>query len=232
MKKEVSIILLCFIFFCSCYKRDKSFDRQNIVDKTEEYVESRTSWVAIKKNESVDGYTRIGNSIYGGEISCNVEPLKDIDLNTFKVLPGTKYGKDKNYVYYPLSVTCIDYIDCGVCYYTRIVVEKANPESFRYINKEYATDGENVYFRGELIADADGKTFKVIDGPEFFYFAVDVNKVYMHENIFEEADPLTFTYDSENENNLVKGQHRYIIKDKNTVWEYIPPNSINKIESK
>ena len=180
---------------------------------------------------STYGY-RINNSIYGGEISCDVEPLKSVDLSTFRVLPGTKFAKDKNHVYYPLRVMCVDYIDCGVCFYSEIIVEKANPKLFKYLEKDYATDGTNVYFRGELIVDADGKTFRVIEGPEFFYFAVDKKKVYKHAEIFEEAAPSSFIYDKENVRNLIEGPYRYIIKDKNNVWEYTPPHSIKKINNK
>src|SRR5690554_7685528 len=50
---------------------------------------------------------------------------------------------------YPLEQPCIDYVDCGVCYYGKIIMESANPERFKYLEKEYATDGKNVYFRGD-----------------------------------------------------------------------------------
>jgi len=180
------IIILTFTFFLtSCRGQNKYFEPTGIVDKTAEYEKS---WVSLKDKESIDGYTRIGDSIFGGEIACNIEPLKGIDIETFVVLAGTSYAKDKSNVYYPISVDCIDYEDCGVCYFSKIVIERANPENFKYLGKEYATDGKNVYFRGELIPDADGETFKVINGPEFFFFATDKNYVFKHNEKFGIAD--------------------------------------------
>ena len=105
--------------------------------------------------------------------------------------------------------------------------------TFKYLGKDYATDGQNVYFRGELIPNADGQSFKVIDGPEFFYFAIDKSRVYKHDKIFSNADPLTFYYDKNDKRNIdTEYQHNYIIGDKNNEWEFIPPNTINKIDKK
>ena len=204
-----------------------------IIDKTEEYKLNGESWISIHDKERVDGYTRIGDSIFGGEIACNVKPLSGIDIKSFKVLPGTQYAKDTNHVYYPLEILCIDYSDCGVCYYGKVIVEKANPSKFRYLGKDYATDGYNVFFRGELIPNADGQTFKLIEGPEFFYFAIDKNKVYRHNVTFQDADPQTFYYDKLDKRNInTEIEHKYIIGDKDNEWEFVPPNTIKKIIKK
>jgi hypothetical protein len=184
----------------------------------------------LNNKERIDGYTRIGDSIFGGEIACNVKPLKHIDVKTFKVLTGTKFAKDTNHVYYPIEEHCIDYTDCGVCYYTKIVVENANPSTFRYLGKEYATDNVNVYFRGKLLKGADGASFKVIDGPEFFFFATDKQYVYRHDQIFTEADPATFHLAKDDpRNDFSQYSSKYIIADKNKAWEYTPPTQIKEI---
>src|SRR5690554_1381899 len=134
---------------------------------------------------------------------------------------------------YPLEQPCIDYVDCGVCYYGKIIMESANPERFKYLEKEYATDGKNVYFRGELITDADGETFKVINGPEFFFFAVDKNNVYKHKWIFKDADSGTFYFDATDDRNIINEyEYKFIIGDKSKEWEFIPPNTINEIKKK
>ncbi|MEL6193233.1 MAG: DKNYY domain-containing protein, partial [Bacteroidota bacterium] len=105
--------------------------------------------------------------------------------------------------------------------------------TFVYLGKDYATDGENVYFRGELIESADGKTFKVIDGPEFFYFGVDHNNVFKHDEIFEEADPATFYFDRDDKRTIgTEYEHKYIIGDKNKEWLYVPPDSFKKVRKK
>jgi hypothetical protein len=231
--RQLINILIFSLFFTNCSAQKKYFEPKVIIDKTEEYKLNGESWISLHDKERVDGYTRIGDSIFGGEIACNVKPLSGIDIKSFKVLPGTQYAKDTNHVYYPLEILCIDYSDCGVCYYGKVIVEKANPSKFRYLGKDYAIDGYNVFFRGELIPNADGQTFKLIEGPEFFYFAIDKNNVYRHNVTFQDADPQTFYYDKLDKRNInTEIEHKYIIGDKDNEWEFVPPNTIKKISKK
>jgi len=224
------IFALYLLIRTSCVGQKKYFQPTGIIDRTEEFF-GKNIWVSLNDKERIDGYTRIGDSIFGGEIACNVEPLKNIDTKTFQVLAGTQYAKDKNNVYYPLEIPCIDVIDCGVCFYGRVIVEDANPLDFRYLDKGYATDGKLVFFRGELLKDADGVTFKVIEGPEYFFFATDKNKVYKQNKVFRDADPSTFYYDvTDPRNRISEYDNRYIIGDKNNKWEFIPPDKIKKID--
>jgi hypothetical protein len=232
MKQTATILFFLLLTLTNCSGQAKYFQPTGIKDRTQE-SSGKNEWFALNNKERIDGYTRIGDSIFGGEIACNVKPLKDIDVKTFKVLAGTQYAKDTNYVYYPLEQLCVDYTDCGVCYYTKFVVENATPSTFRYLGKEYATDGSNVYFRGELLQGADAATFKVIDGPEFFYFATDKQHVYRHDQIFSEADPATFHLAKDDpRNDFSKYGSKYIIADKNKVWEYTPPTQIKEIQKK
>ena len=71
-------ILTFTIFLTSCRTQNKYFEPVGIIDKTDEYIKNEVNWISLKNKESVDGYTRIDNSIFGGEIACNVEPLKGI----------------------------------------------------------------------------------------------------------------------------------------------------------
>jgi hypothetical protein len=232
MKRLTPIFALFLLTLTSCSGQSKYFEPKGIIDKTKELVDKKI-WTSLNDKERIDGYTRIGDSIFGGEIACNIKPLKNIDTKSFKVLPGTQYAKDANHVYYPIETNCIDYTDCGVCYYSKIILENANPASFEYLGKDYATDGKLVFFRGQLLQGADGATFKVIDGPEYFYFATDKNHVYKHDKIFNDADPATFYYDKTDPRNRVSEyDNKYIIGDKNNKWEYIPPDQIKKIAKK
>jgi hypothetical protein len=226
MKRQIFILLL-LIAFIGC----RYYEPEGIVDKTEDYIKAKKSWTKLEDKVSVDGYTRIGDSIFGGEIACNIKPLENIDVETFEVLPGTKYARDKNHIYYPWGVPCICYFNCGVCFYSGIIIKDANPKTFKYLGNGYASDRQKAFFRGELIENADGLSFKVIKGPEFFYFAVDSNNVYRHNQIFKEADPLTFYYDSINERNNPK-LGRIIISDKEHEWQYTPPTTIEEIKRK
>jgi hypothetical protein len=230
---KINYIVLHILFgliFNSCNGQNSYFVAQGVTDKTEQLKKNKTEWIKLNNNESINDYTRIGDSIFGGEIACNIKPLKGVDIQSFKVCAGTKYAKDDNNVYYPIEIFCIDYTDCGVCYFSKYIIEGANSLTFRYLTKDYATDGKNVYFRGKLMQHADGATFKVIQGPEFFYFATDKLNVYKHNEVFTGADPTTFYYDISNPINIEK-EHKYIIADKNKKWEFIPPNSINEIKT-
>ena len=185
----------------------------------------------MNDHERVDGYTRIGNSIFGGEIACDVKPLPHVDVKTFKVLPGTQYAKDTHRVYYPLETICVDGTDCGVCYYSRFVVLGANSGTIRYLDKDYSTDGQKVFFRGEALQGADPVTFKVISGPEYFYFAVDKARVYHHDQIFHNADPNSFFFDSSDIRNK-KMSGIYVIADKSRKWIFSAPDSFQEVRNK
>jgi hypothetical protein len=230
--KRITIAATFLFVLSSCSGQEKYFQPTGIANRTEEFS-GKNIWTPLNDKESIDGYTRMGDSIFGGEINCNIKALKNIDVKTFKVLAGTKYSKDTNHVYYPIRISCIDYTDCGVCFYSEILLENANPSTFRYLGKEYATDGKLVFFRGELLQGADGASFKVIDGPEYFYFATDNNHVYKHNKIFGDADPVTFYFDrTDPRTKISKYDGRYIIGDKDNEWEYIPPDQIKKVDKK
>jgi hypothetical protein len=232
MKRTLSIFLLLISIFSSCKGQSKYFKPSGIKDRTKELA-GKNIWITLSDKESVDGYTRIGDSIFGGEISCNIPPLKNIDIKTFKVLSGTQYAKDTNHVYYPLEITCKDAIDCGVCYFGEIIVTNAIPVGFKYLSNDYATDGTYAFFRGRQIPGADGSTFKVVDGPEYFYFATDKFHVYKQDMIFPDADPFTFYYAKNDPRNITtKYNGKYIIGDKSKEWEFIPPNSIKEVAKK
>ena len=95
--------------------------------------------------------------------------MTNIDLNSFEVCVGSKYAKDKKNIYYPLEITCVDEIDCGVCSCTKYIIKAGNVMNFKYLGRDYSINGTMAYFRGQAIEQADGNTFKVINGPEFFF---------------------------------------------------------------
>ncbi|MFM2393802.1 MAG: hypothetical protein RLZZ546_1784 [Bacteroidota bacterium] len=229
MKNFILAILTLFLLG-RCEHNSKQFLVPNIVDKTNSFSRQEI-WVRLNDKERIGGYTRIGDSIFGGEFLCNIKPLENIDINTFEVLIGTKYAKDKKHVYFPLEIICYEYSDCGSCYYSKVVIPKANPKSFTYLGKDYATDNKWVYFRGKLINGADAKTFKVVDGNKYTYFAIDTNHVYKYDHVFWGADPSSFCIDTIDMNNVAnKTPFTVLLKDKKSVWVYHPPNDIKKLE--
>ncbi len=226
------LIISTFSIANSCKAQSKYFVAKDVIDKTEQLIKSNAKWTHLKNNEKIDGYSRVGDSIFGGEISCNISPLKNVDSKTFEIYPGSKYGRDKNYVYYPLVTSCVDYDDCGVCYYSKIIVENANSSTFDYLGNDYATDGKNVFFRGELISGADGSSFNVIVGSEFAYLAKDKNHVFRLGKIFENADASTFYIIKDERSATKNSEDKITVGDKDSKWEIVPPDQITKIESK
>jgi hypothetical protein len=90
-----------------------------------------------------------------------------------------------------------------------------------------------VFFRGHLLGGADGVTFRVINGPEYFYFGADRSNVYKHDQPIADIDPASFYYDSTDSRNKESVYtNKYIIDDKRSEWEYTPPNQIIKVLDK
>lgn len=229
-KSTTSVFILLILVINHCCGQNKYFRPTDITDITDKLVAGEVHWTPLKNKERIDGYTRINNAIYGGEIDCNISPLKDVDANSFEAFPGSFYGIDKNRVYYPIMKNCVDYEDCGVCYYKDYVVEGANPKSFKYLGKDYAVDGSKVYYRGKILEGADGATFMVVQGPKYFYVGKDKLNVYIHNKIFNEADPQTFHIDLNNKLNEPDSD-KYVIGDKNHKWFFTPPHEVKSIES-
>lgn len=185
-------------------------------------------WKVLTEGQRVNHFRMHKGQVYCGELGCGAEPIS-VDTETFRVWEDTDYAKDKNNVYYPIKLVCIDYEKCGVCYCDTFIILEANPATFTYLGHDYSTDGDRVYFRGENIKKADAATFKVFDGAEFMFFATDKNNVYMHNKVFEAADPRTFVYDSTHPLNdsLI---HQTVVRDRESVWIYNPPYSLKRIE--
>lgn len=230
IQKIALLVLLAFSSYEHCIGQTKYYKPTGIIDKTDLLVKNKAQWTSIGNKECIDGYTKIDNLIYGGEINCNVKPLEEANAQTFEVYPGSRYARDISHVYYPLMENCIDYADCGVCYYSKVVVEGASPKTFSYAGKDYAIDGNKVFYRGKILKDADGSTFSVIEGPEYFYVGKDKNHVYIHDEVFKDADPSTFHLDlKDNRNDFTASI--YVIGDKNNTWLLSAPDQIEVIKT-
>lgn len=228
MKIYLLNIVLLFLVGCS-YPSKKYYQPPPINDKTFVFSSKEDKWEKLNNQERIGDFTRIDSVIFCGEIYCDVDPMKNVDVNTFQVIPRANYAKDKNFVYYPISLSCIDYFDCGVCYCDEYVIKNANPNSFKYLGKDYATDEDLVFFRGKLLKEADGKTFEVIEGGgPYSCFAKDKNHVYKREEIFPVADAASFYVDKDDPRNIFK----IIIGDKDHEWEFQPPDKFIILKEK
>lgn len=105
-------------------------------------------------------YKYIFNNGYSCKSALNIIP--STDTRTFQLL-NSFYSKDKNAVFFDNKP-----------------VNEANPATFKAFNEWYSTsfgsDDKHVFYRGELIEQADPNSFLVIDSA----FAKDKNYVYAH----------------------------------------------------
>ena len=90
MRLYITIIILCaFLFSC----KDKKYN-----------YKSKGEWVHLKNGETIDGYTRIGDSIYGGYgvsiyLHTTMPALKGVDVSSFMYLYSqSKKGLQAAYI--------------------------------------------------------------------------------------------------------------------------------------
>jgi hypothetical protein len=67
----------------------------------------------------------------------------------------------------------------------KIIINKADTESFEIIDRIYAKDNQSVFIKGELFEDADVATFEVIGFP----YTKDKNNIYKYEEVFTSELP-------------------------------------------
>jgi len=134
-------------------------------------VECKCTWVKLEEDETIAGYIRSGNLIYGGWVLNPLDsfpPLSNADIQTFEVCIGRSYAsldefmtaerqrwsmtrlyaRDKNRVYYPIMILCEDGIYHGGCFFEEYVVIGANPKTFKYLGEGYGIDGKRLFHRG------------------------------------------------------------------------------------
>lgn len=143
MKKSYRTLFFLFIMtLLSCHL---------LIDESK--VEDNVCWVKLKEGESIDGYTRSGNLIFGGYLDSLVyyPSMLKVDVQTFEVCIGSSYARDKKRVYYPIKIKCIDATTHGGCYYEEYVIKGAKPETFKYLHEGYAVDKNNMYHNGKKI---------------------------------------------------------------------------------
>ena len=101
---------------------------------------------------------------------------EDVDSKTFEVLPNY-YSKDKNNVYRPIN----EWIR---------KINGANPKTIKALNEFYSKDDKNVFYGSDKVLNADVNSFVVLEGDHSY--AKDKNSVYYFGQKIEGANPKTF----------------------------------------
>ncbi len=115
------------------------------------------------------------------------EAVPQIDAKTFEVLDD-HLVKDKNHVWY-----CDTYRSGQDYFLTRrnnvTLLEKADPATFRKLNKRYARDKDHLFFEGVFFPVKDINTFEILD----YSFARDKISGYYMQVEIPGSDGSTFT---------------------------------------
>lgn len=134
--------ILLFSLLCSCtrYPSDLREDGE---------------WKHLEEFEGNDWYFRAENHIYGLQLYPDrtkyywaIDPLQNVDVETFMVCSGSDYAKDKRYVYYPIALEAFDGDLIGGYQMWKYIVKGADPKTFKYIGDGYGVDWLNMYFEG------------------------------------------------------------------------------------
>jgi len=111
-----------------------------------------------------------GGVYYEHNISAEAIKIEKSDSDSFEILWGSDYLKDKNRVYY--------YQKRESGKLTIKVLEDVDPDTFvvEIPSSPYSRDAKNVYWNGERLIDADANTFKLMmrtlygtDGKNVYY---------------------------------------------------------------
>lgn len=202
--KKINVDIDTFkIFDCikdSCNKRAYAKDKNNIYDGDDLIEEADPiTFKPLNLFYAKDEY----NVYYVNECKGYAEykKIEDADPETFEVLCGSIYAKDKNNVY--LKGKIILNVDSKTFNSVKI-----------FNNCKYFKDKNNVYTENiEKIENADSETFEVLfyesNFSDIYYYAKDKNNVYCVQNKLENSDVETF---------VVLGYSH--AKDKNNCYKY------------
>jgi len=118
-------------------------------------VEDKGEWVKLQESQKINGWRRIGDKIYGGDIDLSdiqhFDPLKGVDAESFTACKNSKYAKDKNHVYFPIVEIAVDAETWGGGILKEYIVDGASPNSFKYLGDDYGVDGYTMYRMGEKV---------------------------------------------------------------------------------
>jgi hypothetical protein len=166
------------------------------------WCETKFEWVSIRdiSKSPTTFYVSQGKIYPGGE--QDPEPLKDVDINTFKVAIPKKEMKKK-------SSTCRDSYwgkDKRHVYFANTVLAQADTATFEPLSEQIGKDKNHVYcwdfhrggFAGEVNQIADPRTFRKLIAPgdsldsQFWYYRDATNIFSKWCTLVQGADPQSF----------------------------------------
>lgn len=146
------ILLITGLFaFTAC--SDQSTFPESFETPSED-VSGEQLWRSLDNGERVDSWIRADSTVFCGDSSSVLQPMQDIDFDTFQVWPESKYARDSTNVYYPLEVVHLPVNDTTLTHCRNYVVEGVQqPYDFRYLRRGYGTDNLHLFYKGVLVED-------------------------------------------------------------------------------
>lgn len=108
-------------------------------------------FVIISFSSCKHGYQKVDDDwvwITNTEQGNHITEIITSDKFSFKILNNKEYAKDKDFVYW-----------------RGLVIEKADPKSFKIIGNSYSKDKNYVFLDNETVIFANPKTFKTLKWP-------------------------------------------------------------------
>lgn len=141
----------------------------------------------------------------------NQQPIPEAHAATFEAL-SDHYAKDRLRVYY--GDTYRDGKEYFSIRHDRVrIVERADPATFRYIDRDYAKDAANVFFEGVRFPVSDIGSFELLE----YGFARDRTAGYYHQVVVPGSDGSTFAgIDSHYSKDKARVFHSDIVTDGGT----------------
>ncbi|GEM_PF-1132325 len=242
MMKFLSVIAVFFALLISCESSIKEcsscFTPGNLLFLNEpdlEEIPDSIVWISLNDRESLNGFSRIGDSIYQGESYATcllpfLEASDDFEVNRFG-----RYARDSQHVYHfhgkATSVLCPNCKEdfCLNYFCPEFILTEANPNTFQVLTSGYAIDDQHYYFGATQITDAQD-SIRFPDMP--LHCAITSKSVYLRDELVVGADPNSFHYDPDDRRNknaprfqfmrnlLDEHDEIYVFKDKGYVWLY------------
>ena len=153
---------LLFIVFISILHGCSEQSEEYEIPKLEEVSSDSLVWIPLMESQKNGNYFILEGQVYCGEVAYNSYPLEEINTESFEVLSGTEYARDKNHVLYPLTNICVDGKNWGNCHCVEYIIEGADPKSFEYAGDEYSLDKTSTYFRGIRIKELSPAEFELL----------------------------------------------------------------------
>ena len=130
------------------YYRDEKIENADIMS-----FKVLNEYFAKDKNHIYRGSEAIDSSLSG-----KIKDPKTFEFLQNGIINATLYGKDKYNVYYIENKM----INCFDTYYSIYGVNGINKDKVEVMNKWFIKDDKNIYFKGEILEDADYNTFEVL----------------------------------------------------------------------